>query len=256
MTFDQSSITNTNTAAYAGSSGTYTGTSSGTYTGTSTTTGSWADSTHSVIWMTRGNVLRGMGLSRQPWGKRIASLVLIAAMMLLAQANLIDVYGGVATWAIAAVPATLLGAIIALAGMLPALRLWWQIVFLAFAQFIIGPVVTLSSTTSHYVIPTLKTLSSGWEMTFGSFKYIISVDPPLGTQDGVLMAVWTIGLWLTFFTGVFAINANAWLSLVGVLPLAAAVAVCALLGTDSGWQRAICGYCLCLAADYLAVLAS
>ena len=56
MTFDQSSITNTNTAAYAGSSGTY--------TGTSTTTGSWADSTHSVIWMTRGNVLRGMGLSR------------------------------------------------------------------------------------------------------------------------------------------------------------------------------------------------
>ena len=81
MTFDQSSITNTNTAAYAGSSGTYTGTSSGTYTGTSTTTGSWADSTHSVIWMTRGNVLRGMGLSRQPWGKRIASLVLIAAMM-------------------------------------------------------------------------------------------------------------------------------------------------------------------------------
>lgn len=210
MTFDQSSITNTNTAAYAGSSGTYTGTSSGTYTGTSTTTGSWADSTHSVIWMTRGNVLRGMGLSRQPWGKRIASLVLIAAMML------------------------------------PALRLWWQIVFLAFAQFIIGPVVTLSSTTSHYVIPTLKTLSSGWEMTFGSFKYIISVDPPLGTQDGVLMAVWTIGLWLTFFTGVFAINANAWLSLVGVLPLAAAVAVCALLGTDSGWQRAICGIAFAL----------
>ena len=246
MTFDQSSITNTNTAAYAGSSGTYTGTSSGTYTGTSTTTGSWADSTHSVIWMTRGNVLRGMGLSRQPWGKRIASLVLIAAMMLLAQANLIDVYGGVATWAIAAVPATLLGAIIALAGMLPALRLWWQIVFLAFAQFIIGPVATLSSTTSHYVIPTLKTLSSGWEMTFGSFKYIISVDPPLGTQDGVLMAVWTIGLWLTFFTGVFAINANAWLSLVGVLPLAAAVAVCALLGTDSGWQRAICGIAFAL----------
>ncbi len=24
---------------------------------------------HSVIWMTRGNVLRGMGLSRQPWGQ-------------------------------------------------------------------------------------------------------------------------------------------------------------------------------------------
>ena len=49
MTFDQSSITNTNTAAYAGSSGTYTGTSSGTYTGTSTTTGSWADSTFGYL---------------------------------------------------------------------------------------------------------------------------------------------------------------------------------------------------------------
>ena len=31
-----------------------------------------------------------------------------------------------------------------------------------------------------------------------------------------------------------------------VLPLAAAVAVCALLGTDSGWQRAICGIAFAL----------
>lgn len=46
MTFDQSSITNTNTAAYAGSSGTYTGTSSGTYTGTSTTTGAPGPTPH------------------------------------------------------------------------------------------------------------------------------------------------------------------------------------------------------------------
>ena len=78
-----------------------------------------------------------------------------------------------------------------------------------------------------------------------SFKYIISVDPPLGTQDGVLMAVWTIGLWLTFFTGVFAINANAWLSLVGVLPLGG---VAVLLPC---WHRQRLAtrhlrYCLCL----------
>jgi transglutaminase-like putative cysteine protease len=220
----------------AGATGTYTGT----YTGSSTT-GSWADSTHSVIWMTRGNMRNGFNIGRQPWGKQFASLACIMVMMLLAQSNLIDVYGNVPMWAAAAVTATLLGALIALAGTRPALRLWWQLVFLIVAQFIVGPVIALNSTTIAHVIPSLKTLSLGWEMTFGSFKYLISIEPPTGTGDGSLMAVWAIGLWLTFLAGVFAVDANKWLSLISALPLVATVASCALLGTDSGWQRAICG---------------
>ena len=48
--------------------------------------------------------------------------------------------------AVAAVPATLLGALIAYAGTAPALRLWWQIVFLIVAQGVIGPVIALNDT--------------------------------------------------------------------------------------------------------------
>lgn len=162
-------------------------------------------------------------------------------MMLLALSNLIDVYGEPVAWAVAAVPATLIGALTAFAGTRPALRLWWQLVFLAFSQFIVGPVIAFNGTTTAHIVPSLETLSRGWEATFGSFKYLISITPPIGTADGSLMAVWTMGLWLTFLAGIFAVHGNAWLSLVSVPPLACAVAVCALLGTGTGWQRPICG---------------
>ncbi|MBT1174522.1 transglutaminase domain-containing protein [Bifidobacterium sp. LC6] len=215
-------------------------TSSSTFTGASTT-GSWADSTHSVIWMTRGGMKRELQGTQQPWAKYAATLVVIALLMLIAQANLLDVYGTPMPWAIASVTSTLLGALIALAGMQRSMRLWWQIVFLVVSQFIIGPVITLNSTTITHIIPSLDTLSQGWDMTFGSFKYLISIEPPIGTADGSLMAVWTIGLWLTFLAGVFALNQNAWLSLVSVLPLTTGISVCALLGTHTGWYRVISG---------------
>ncbi|PWG64432.1 DUF3488 and transglutaminase-like domain-containing protein [Bifidobacterium callitrichidarum] len=191
--------------------------------------------------MTHGDLAHGIGRSGQPWGRHLISLTAVVAMMLLALSNLIDVYGEPVAWAAAAVPATLIGALIALAGTRPILRLWWQLVFLAFAQFIVGPVIAFNGTTTAHIVPGLETLSRGWEATFGSFKYLISITPPIGTADGSLMAVWTMGLWLTFLAGIFAIHGNAWLSLVSVPPLACAVAVCALLGTGTGWQRPICG---------------
>ncbi|WP_243388700.1 transglutaminase-like domain-containing protein [Bifidobacterium scaligerum] len=191
--------------------------------------------------MTRGNLLQGRSLGGQLWSRQCISIVVISVLMLLAQANLIDVYGSVIIWATAAVPATIIGAVIALMGTQPALRLWWQLVFLAFAQCIIGPVIALNETTISHVLPTIRTLSMGWQTTFGSFKYLISVTPPLGTSDGCLMAVWTIGLWLTFLAGIFAVDSNAAITSLSCLPYAAAVAVCALLGTDTGWQRAACG---------------
>ncbi|PLS24423.1 transglutaminase domain-containing protein [Bifidobacterium imperatoris] len=205
------------------------------------TTGSWADSTHSVIWMTRGGIRHGLQGAQKASVKYGISLAVIMLLMLLAQANLIDVYGAPAQWAAAALLSTLCGVLIALAGTQPALRLWWQIVWLVIAQFILGPIITLNSTTIAHIIPSLTTLSRGWEMTFGSFKYLISIEPPIGVADGSLMAIWTIGLWLTFFASIFTLNINAWLSLLSALPLMAAMTICALLGTHTGWHRAISG---------------
>lgn len=133
-----------------------------TVTGTGTTTGSWAESTHSVIWLTRGgNRLPLARVGRRSWGTNLISVAVIALTSLIAASNLLDVYGSAAMWAVAAVPATLLGALIAYAGTAPALRLWWQIVFLIVAQGVIGPVIALNDTAISHVIPSVETLSQG-----------------------------------------------------------------------------------------------
>ena len=170
-------------------------------------------------------------IARQSKKQQGISLAAIALMMVLAQSNLIDVYADHMMWIAAAIPSTALGTAIAFAGTRYSLTIWWQLTFLALAQFIIGPVIALPSTTIAHVIPSLDTLSQGWEMTFGAFKYLISVAPPVGTAYGSLMAVWTIGLWLAFLAGTFAISDHAWTSAIAAIPLATAMAVCALLGT-------------------------
>ncbi|WP_404801577.1 DUF3488 and transglutaminase-like domain-containing protein [Bifidobacterium platyrrhinorum] len=208
----------------------------GTGTNTSTTTGSWADATHSVIWMTRGHRAT-LKLGREPWARHIANLAAVAALTLLAVSNLIDVYGSPLVWAAAAVPSTLIGCAVALAGVRQPLRLWWQMVFLALAQFVVGPVVALNGTTLGHVIPTSATLAQGWQSTFGSFKYLISIAPPVGTGDGALMAAWTLGLWTAFLTGLFALADDGRLATIGALPAFASFAACALLGTADGWWR-------------------
>lgn len=212
-----------------------------TVTDTRTTTESWADGTHSVIWMKHGGSASVLTLGRQPIGSQAFSLTVVAVLSLLATLNLVDVYGSVPMWAVAAVPATLLGAAVAWAGVFPALRLWWQIVFLAAAQWLVGPVVTLNGTAIGHVIPTPETLSRGWEATFGSFKYLIAIEPPIGTSDGSLMAVWTIALWMTFLAGAFAVMPNGKLSAVAVIPILAGFTACALLGTSSGFLRVPAG---------------
>ncbi|KFI93779.1 DUF3488 and transglutaminase-like domain-containing protein [Bifidobacterium stellenboschense] len=217
------------------------GDQTGTGTRTNTTTGSWADSTHSVIWMTRGGHRPSALITRAAWIRHLTGLAVVALLTLLAVSNLVDVYGDAAVWAVAAVPATLLGCLIALAGVKQPLRLWWQIVFLALAQFIVGPVVALNDTAIGHVVPSIATLSQGWQDTFGSFKYLISITPPVGAGSGALMAVWTLSLWTAFLAGLFAVADDGRLSTIGALPVFAAFAAAALLGTSTGWWRYVAG---------------
>ena len=180
------STTFTNTGNFTGNL-TGTGTNSAnTNTGmaTGTGTGSWADSTHSVIWMSRSGKSPAMPNTNQPHAAQYASLTVAALLTIAAASNLIDVYGSALSWTSAAIPATIIGSLVALAGLVPALRLWWQMLFMACAQLVVGPVIFLNGTTIAHVIPTLRTLTQGWMRMLGSFKYLLAIDPPTGTGDG------------------------------------------------------------------------
>lgn len=126
-----------------------------TFTGTGT--GSWADSTHSVIWMSRDGKSQALPYLRRTRASQYASLLVAALLTLAAASNLIDVYGSAASWALAALPATIIGSLVALAGTVPTLRLWWQMLFMAVAQLVVGPVLFLNDTTIAHIVPTLRT---------------------------------------------------------------------------------------------------
>ena len=210
-------------------------------TETGTTTGSWADSTHSVIWMSRNGKSQTPTNSNHLHAAQYAGQLVSSLLTLATASNLIDVYGSAQAWAVAAIPATLIGSLIALAGLVPALRLWWQMLFMALAQLVVGPVIFLNDTTVAHVVPTLRTLTRGWMQTLGSFKYLLSIDPPTGTGDGSLLAVWTICLWAALLTGIFAVAEDGRFTMIAIIPVVANLAVCALLGSSTGFHRIVVG---------------
>lgn len=212
-----------------------------------TGTGSWADSTHSVIWMSRNGKSQAMPHLNRPRAPQYASLLVSALLTLAAASNLIDVYGSALPWANAAIPATLIGSLVALAGLAPALRLWWQMLFMALAQLVVGPVLLLNGTTIAHVIPTLRTLTQGWMLMLGSFKYLLAVEPPTGTADGSLLAVWTICLWAALLTGIFAVTEDGRYTMIAIVPVAANLAICALLGSATGFHRTEIGTVMAIA---------
>ena len=212
-----------------------------TVTSTSTETGTWADATHSAIWISRDTGKPPLPSVHRPHAAQAANLLVAAVLTLLAASNLIDVYGSALSWAAAAIPATLIGSLIAFAGLIPTLRLWWQILFMALAQLVVGPVLILNDTTIAHAIPTVRTLRQGWTRMLGSFKYLLAVDPPTGTGDGSLLAVWTICLWAALLTGIVAVTRDGRLTMLAVIPVTANLAVCALLGSQTGFQRIAVG---------------
>ena len=82
---------------------------------------------------------------------------------------------------------------------------------------------------------------------FGAFKYLIAIEPPVGTADGSLMAVWTLCLWFSFLAGALAIMPSGRLSVTAAAPLAILFAVTALLGTTEGVWPGLRGLAAALA---------
>jgi hypothetical protein len=213
-----------------------------------TADGSWASTTRSPIALTDTNMAKRPSFvsRRRPWGQSFIASAVVALIVCLASANLISVYGDPVLWVVTAIPAAALGALIGLVGVESRFRLWWQIVFVILAQFIIGPLIALNDTTIAHIVPTPTTLAQGFIQTFGSFKYVISVAPPLGSGQGALMALWTLNLWTALLATVFAISLNRGLTFIAVVPLMANLAASALLGTAEGTARVACGVVIIL----------
>lgn len=219
-----------------------TGAAASTVTSTATTTATctWMDSKRSAIWITRPGQPAPIAGTRH-CAAPYASLLIAALLTLVASSNLIDVYGSALSWATAAIPATIIGSLVALAGLFPVLRLWWQMLFMAFAQLVVGPALILNDTTIAHIIPTVRTIRQGWMSMLGSFKYLLALDPPVGTADGSLLAVWTICLWAALLTGIFAVTKDGRYIIIAVIPILANTAVCALLGSPTGFHRIAAG---------------
>lgn len=206
--------------------------------------GSWADSTHSVIRLSgeRDHVDDSWLHARQKSGTdALMGSVVVVLVTLMGSANLVDVYGTIPGWCATVVPAAVLGAAIATAGLAPALRLWWQLAFLCATQLVIGPIIALNGTTIGHVIPTPTTLSDGIMSLPTAFTYLIAIQPPVGTGDGSLLALWTITLWSSFLAGLAAVSSRRGTRPLSVLPLGACFAVSALLGTHTGVLRVSLG---------------
>lgn len=170
-----------------------------------------------------------------------ATVALFAFLTAASSLNLEDVYGSWVLWGAVAATSAILGCLIAAAGIRPRLRLWAQLASLGLSQFIIGPVLTLNETTLAHVLPTTRTLAQGFVDTFGSFKYVISVTPPLGASGGALMALWTVNLWMGFLACSAALSAHRLSIYLSVLPIFADLAACALLGTRTGTAASLRG---------------
>ena len=178
----------------------------------------------------------------------------LVPLNLLAAIQLLPVYADLKGWLLVGLVSGMTGALIALIRSSRAFRPYLQVGLLLVAQFILGPIITLNGTTLIHVLPTSQTLADGFASTFGSFKALISIDPPLGWEAGGFMALWTLLLW-TSFLAVFLeelhplgqeVRSDGGIDpspLLSILPILVTMGVSALLGTSHGWHPGPAGYC-------------
>lgn len=187
--------------------------------------------------------------------------IIAIVITLLSASNLIDVYGSFASWLCTAIPATLCGVLAA--RMMKQATAWVAIITLIISQFMIGPFITYDGIAVGH-LPTPTSLVLGWRAIFDSFSYIVALSPPVGTDNGGLMALWTICLWSSMLmhwclwhvmtptapTGApcnNTIHRSAhhtsqqllqWrYAMAFIIVVLSSFAVCAALGTSSGYYR-------------------
>lgn len=178
--------------------------------------------------------------------RSLASTLFLCLIVLLSSLNFFEVFGFF-PWSLTTCIGVLCGGSIAYFGFRTRIGAGMQILFLLLAQFVAGPVIALPNTTITGFIPTLETLARGVRSTVTSFKYVISVEPPLDFSGGELMALWTLVLWASFLAVTCALNRHKILDLLAIAIIAAELTTAILLGTASGFYPVICGALLSVA---------
>ena len=185
--------------------------------------------------------------------RRRSPAILVAALApldLLAGLQLLPVYGSLPFWLTVGAAACLTGLLIAMLPRRGIATALLQPLLLIAAQFLLGPVFALNGTTLAHVLPTWATLAQGWSATFGAFKTLAAIDPPLGQEAGGLMALWTLMLWTCYLAVLLARHGlgrnlgrptHPVAVLAATLPILAAMALSAALGTSRGLYPALTG---------------
>ena len=185
--------------------------------------------------------------------RRRSPIILVAALApldLLAGLQLLPVYGSMSFWLTVGAAACLTGLLIAMLPRRNIATALLQPLLLIAAQFLLGPIFTLNGTTLAHVLPTRTTLAQGWSSTFGAFKTLVAIDPPLGQEACGLMALWTLMLWTCCLAVLLARHglgrnlgrpAHPVAVLAATLPILATMAVSAALGTSGGLYPALTG---------------
>ena len=174
----------------------------------------------------------------------------LAALNLLAGLQLLPVYGSLPFWLTVGAAACLAGLLIAMLPHRGIATAFLQPLLLIAAQFLLGPIFALNGTTLAHLLPTWATLTQGWSATFGAFKTLAAIDPPLGQEAGGLMALWTLMLWTCYLAVLLARHGlgrnlgrptHPAAVLAATLPILATMIVSAALGTSRGLYPALTG---------------
>ena len=220
-------------------------------TSTHTSTHTWTDSVNHYVRLNHAGSKRRHGRKLTGQIRAIITSVVLWCAVLCASANLLPVFGA-STWIPVVLLGTTLGTLIAAMPGRTNTPLV-QALLLALSQFVVGPVVCLPDTTVVRVIPTLETLSQGALSTLTSFKYVISLQPPLGTTGGAGMALWTLCLWIALLALTAARAQSRFTDLIACALVLVEVGLSAALGTSQGFWPVATG---CILAVVLLVWAS
>ena len=159
-------------------------------------------------------------------------------LTILATFNLMDIYGSFTIWATAAFPATIVGCMIALLTggqrVIRWTRLCTQMIAVLIAQCVIGPMFVFNGTAIGHVFATSDTLRQGFTAMTGSFKYLIAITPPVGTEHGALMALWTICLWCSLLTTYMMMSNSKTIASAGLIPVGVTLVISACMGSSQG----------------------
>ncbi|RSX55566.1 transglutaminase [Bifidobacterium dolichotidis] len=167
-----------------------------------------------------------------------------ALLSLLAVVPLIDVYGSLALWASAALPAACCATLIALHHHRYA---QWPVTLLLslVSQFVIAPVLCCNNTTIAGFAPTPATVIASFTELFPAFQTLLTSAVPVSSNYSSLLVVWTLTFWGTLLS-CYVAQLHSRLEFLCCIPALALLTVASLLGASTTRFELIAGLAMTL----------